>query len=69
MKKLIIYSLFILGMVSLSSCKKDRYCVCDYPTGFSNTYTVTKSSKKEAQEVCDEKSVTQGYLGATCALQ
>lgn len=62
MKKIITLSLAVVAL-SLASCKKDYTCTCTASTGGSNTYTITKASKKTAQANC--ASYTQTNNGVT----
>jgi len=50
MKKFIFLSLmaFTASLV-LSSCKKDRTCVCSY----QDPYVIKNQSKKKAEEICE----------------
>ncbi len=58
MKKVIYLSaVAIIGVVALSSCKKDRTCVCDN----NYSYTIENQSKKKAAEIC-EGNVSVGLI-------
>lgn len=60
MKKLMYLSMIAgFGIVFLSSCKKDRTCVCgDY------SYTVENQTKKKAKQIC-EGDVSVGVINVS----
>ena len=54
MKKVLSVSLFaVLGVVALSSCKKDHSCTCTVNGGSATTYTIENSTKSDAKVECD----------------
>lgn len=58
MKKLIYLSMIAgFGIVFLSSCKKDRTCVCEN----EYSYTIENQSKKKAKQIC-EGDVSVGVI-------
>ena len=40
-------------MFVLASCKKDRTCTCSDNDGTSDSYTIKKSTKKDAEKACN----------------
>ena len=61
----IVLSAFVLGAISLTSCKKDRTCECSIvttTTGISvNTKgktTIINDTKKNAEAKCDKEDLT-----------
>ena len=61
-----------LGVISLSSCVKERTCTCvtsDSTTGLSFTDTEVYTTDKEtAQTACDLNEATYGTISTTCEL-
>lgn len=54
MKKLIYTGAFLfLGMIALSSCKKDWTCVCG--DGEYGTTTIQNQTKSKAKKICEGK--------------
>lgn len=57
-----------VALISLSSCKKDYTCECDYDQGSATgtvTYDFNDAKKKDAQDACDDLDAQSGY---TCTL-
>jgi len=53
MKKVIAVSAFaLLGVIALSSCKKEYTCTCS--TGTSGTITTETNKGKDATDACDD---------------
>lgn len=53
MKKIIGVAAFaVLGMIALSSCKKEYTCTC--VTGLSTTSTTETNKGKDAEDACDD---------------
>ena len=67
MKKLLLIAVVVTA--GLSSCKKDRDCVCtgnDLLQDITYTYEATKS---DAEETCDAQSTAYGLIGGgSCSL-
>ncbi len=61
-----------LGVISLSSCVKERTCTCtssDSTTGLSTTDTEVYTTDKEtAQTACDLNEGTFGTISTACEL-
>lgn len=52
MKKLIYVGAFLfLGTIALSSCKKDRKCICQN----GNDYVIENQTKNKAKKTCEGK--------------
>ena len=68
MKKMIGVAAFaVLGVIALSSCKKDYNCVCT--VGGVSDSTVYKDMKKsDAEAACASKNSTAALVGGSCAL-
>ena len=69
MKKIIGVAAFaVLGMVALSSCKKDYTCECTL--GTTTASTVYKDiKKKDAESACTSLSTTWALAGGSCSLK
>jgi len=69
MKKIIGVAAFaVLGMVALSSCKKDYTCACT--VGTTTDSTVYKDiKKKDAEAACSTLSTQVAIVGGSCAIQ
>ena len=69
MKKVIGVAAFaVLGMVALSSCKKDYTCECTI--GGSTSSTVYEDVKKsDAESSCTALSNTAAIIGGSCSLK
>lgn len=70
MKKVIGFAVFaVLGMVALSSCKKDYTCTCTVDTmgAPSSNYIITiTATKSNAEKSCEASSTTGiGESGVT----
>lgn len=68
MKKVIATgALAVLGVVALSSCKKEYTCECSYDFAGTTmtTSTVIKDTKKNAEDACEGLEVS----GYTCAIK
>ncbi len=64
MKKIIGVAAFaVLGMVALSSCKKDYTCTCTY-LGTTSSYVIKDSKKSTAETACAVYSTG----GASCSI-
>ena len=64
-KGTILFSLILLVVVVLSSCKKDWTCMCS-PTPQSNDdnadyYAILNETKKNAENICYLKGFEYGY--------
>jgi len=68
MKKIIGVAAFaVLGMIALSSCKKDYTCVCTYPIG-STTSVYKDVKKKTAEDACTVENIDAATLSGSCSL-
>jgi hypothetical protein len=68
MKKIIGITAFtVLGMVALSSCKKDYTCTCTTDTMgvTSSASTTINATKSDAKEACEAGSTSSNVLGIT----
>ncbi len=68
MKKILITltaGLFVIG--GLTSCDKERTCVCHYDFGDNEKqsieYTIKKTNLKEAEEICSVGAIAEGSAG------
>lgn len=69
MKK--IFAIAVLGVITLSSCKKDHTCACT-ATDSSDNYSYTiKAKKKDAKDACQVygTSYANAYEGGKCELK
>ena len=64
MKKIFGIIAVIVFLFSLSSCVKERDCVCTNTEGTTNTYTI-KGTKKDSKTVCEAYE----YGSVTCELE
>ena len=73
MKKLLSIAAVTLALVSLSSCKKDYTCTCNYTiVGFGDyeqTLGIPNSSKKNAESACDAWEADYANYSPTCELK
>ena len=70
MKKVIAFGAFaVLGVVALSSCKKDYTCTCTV-NGGTISATYTKVKKADAEEACSSSETTYKVAdaSASCSL-
>jgi hypothetical protein len=69
MKK--ILAITALGVLSLTSCKKDYTCECTTTaSGLSATVTTTiKDTKKNAEDACSAKNATANGATTTCSIK
>ncbi len=70
MKKIIVFGAFaVLGVVALSSCKKDYTCTCTI-NGSSASTTYKDVKKKDAEASCESLETTSKILdpGASCSI-
>ena len=69
MKKIIGVAAFaVLGMVALSSCKKDYTCECDImDTTTSQVFKDVK--KKDATDACDALSTAAAIVDGSCSIK
>jgi hypothetical protein len=68
MKTKMFFVAAAVAVISLSSCKKDYECKCEFDqagiTG-SATTSINDAKKKDAEDACDELDAESGY---TCTL-
>jgi hypothetical protein len=67
MKAKMFFVAAAVAMISLSSCKKDYECECEYSMGgvtASQTYTFNDVKKDDAEASCDNA----GQTGWSCTL-
>jgi hypothetical protein len=67
MKKLVL-AVAALGLISLTSCKKDRTCKCTSST-INQDYPLLKSTKKDATTACDALNTQWTLLSGKCELK
>ncbi|HTN18604.1 MAG TPA: hypothetical protein VL092_13020 [Chitinophagaceae bacterium] len=71
MKKLVL-AVAALGLISLTSCKKDYTCECTV-SGLGSTSTTIKDTKKKAKDACEKMSSSVSMGGTTitssCAIK
>lgn len=66
MKKL-VFAVAALGLISLTSCKKDYTCTCTV-SGQTIKAAYVKVKKSDAQKSCDAAGVTYSSVGGKCTL-
>ena len=70
MKKVILAASFaVLGMVALSSCKKDRTCECTVLGQTADAETYLDSTKKDAEAKCDLLNAQAATFAGSCSLK
>lgn len=67
MKKLLL-AVAALGLISLTSCKKDYTCTCTDGTD-TETINIPDAKKKDAKNVCNTWSSLWGIGGGSCSLK
>lgn len=68
MKKFIAVA--FLGVLILTSCKKDYTCACTFTGGNTPLNLDYKNvTKKDAKEACDAATTTYAAIGGTCAIK
>lgn len=67
MKKLVL-AVAALGLISLTSCKKEYTCSCSLLGTTTETKTA-KVTKKDAKSACDALSTQAKTVGGSCALK
>mgnify|MGYP006127977581 CR=1 FL=1 len=66
MKKIIGVAAFaVLGMVALSSCKKDWTCSCLVNGADAGSVTIEDETKNNAKDECDEGDTSISIFGTT----
>lgn len=68
MKKLVL-AVAALGLISLTSCKKDYTCTCSGGSMTSIAYPFNKMKKSDAQSACDTYNATFKLAGGSCSLK
>lgn len=68
MKKLVL-AVAALGLVSLTSCKKDYKCECSGGSAPAISYPFNKMKKSDAQSACDTYNATFKIAGGSCTLK
>lgn len=66
MKKLVL-AVAALGLISLTSCKKDYTCTCKSGST-SQAYPLSKQKKSDATNSCDALNTQWKILGGSCSL-
>jgi len=73
MKRFFAFAAVSVALISLSSCKKDYTCTCDYTVvgigDFSQTLGIPNSSKKNAESTCDDWKAEYASFNPTCELK
>ena len=75
MKKVILFGAAAVFVLSLTSCKKDHTCTCDYAfDGGSETvvYNIPESTKSQAKTICkgqETKDVTDTEYTVSCKVK
>lgn len=70
MKKVIGVAAFaVLGMVALSSCKKDYTCECTSSGGDSTSIVYEDIKKKDAESACTSLNTNAAIFGGSCSLK
>lgn len=69
MKKVLLLGGVVFAM-SLTSCKKDRNCVCTDEDGDTESFTYENVNKSDAKEACDAQStIWTAFGGGSCELE
>ncbi|MGC4056907.1 MAG: hypothetical protein QM743_02150 [Chitinophagaceae bacterium] len=68
MKK-VIFAIAALGLISLTSCKKEYTCSCTAAGQTTDVKTEKKVKKSEAEDMCSALSAQYAILGGSCALK
>ena len=66
MKKILLTA--IVAVAALSSCQKERDCVCTYPDGSTETTPFEKASKSDQKDACDILGAFSTFAGGSCEL-
>lgn len=66
MKKLVL-AVAALGLISLTSCKKDYTCTCTV-SGQTIKIAIPKAKKSDATKTCDAATTTYSTVGGKCSL-
>ena len=64
MKKILLGAILLLGVSSMTSCKKDWQCECTV-----GTFDLENQTKSEATENCDDLSSGYALIGGSCSLK
>lgn len=68
MKKVI--TLATIALIGLSSCKKDRTCVCvDSDDGYTEAITLKNLKKKDAKTICESNNQIYNSYQTICELK
>lgn len=67
MKKLVL-AVAALGLISLTSCKKDYTCTCKYPGSADVATALGKQKKSDAKKTCDAANSIATIAGGSCSL-
>ncbi len=67
MKKLVL-AVAALGLISLTSCKKDYTCTCKASGKTDVVIPIAKAKKDDATKVCDAAKTTYSAAGYSCSL-
>lgn len=54
MRKIVAFS--ALGLILMTSCKKNHVCQCVYTDGDTDTYNIVNEKKGSAKNLCSAKS-------------
>jgi hypothetical protein len=67
-KNLLILALIVFV---ISSCRKDRHCVCSQNGTELGDFTYTNVKRKEARDYClaQQNTYTLSYPGASCSIK
>lgn len=68
MKKLVL-AVAALGLISLTSCKKDYTCSCSGGTSTAISYPLNKMKKSDAKAACDTWNTAFTVGGGKCELK
>lgn len=68
MKK-VIFAIAALGLISLTSCKKEYTCSCTIAGSTTDVKSGTKIKKSEAETWCNALNATSAIGGGSCKLK
>lgn len=68
MKK-VIFAIAALGLISLTSCKKEYTCSCTGAGQTTDVKTGSKVKKSDAKTWCNALSAQYAILGGSCSLK
>ena len=70
MKKLSYLAMAVIFAASVTSCKKERDCKCEYSDGSEQSFPMAEAKKKDHKDACDVIETGQKFIdaGVSCDL-